>query len=139
MGDNPAETVLNNVRGMQIIADLAVKYGTKKLVMVSTDKAVNSTNVMGCSKRICEMYSQLLNNEQTGIQFVTTRFGNVLSSNGSVIPIFKEQLKIGAPLAITHPDIIRYFMLIPETCRLVCRLVRWGMVARVSYSISGSL
>lgn len=90
---------------------------------------------MGCSKRICEMYSQLLNNEQTGTQFVTTRFGNVLSSNGSVIPIFKEQFKIGAPLSVTHPDIIRYFMLILEACRLVLQVGTMGKVARASYSI----
>ncbi len=125
MEDNPYESVINNVNGTKIIADLAVKYATKKFVMVSTDKAVNPTNVMGCSKRICEIYVQSLDkaikegaiNGQT--QFVTTRFGNVLGSNGSVIPIFQEQIRRGGPITVTHPNIIRYFMLIPEACKLV--------------------
>ena len=137
--------IQNNVYGTRVIADLAVKYGTKKFVMISTDKAVNPTNVMGCSKRICEIYCQSLNKAlqdlKNGIkpenyeeikdklvqadgtpgvtQFITTRFGNVLGSNGSVIPIFKEQIKNGGPLTVTHPDIIRFFMLIPEACQLV--------------------
>ncbi len=119
MEDNPAMAVQNNVYGTRVIADLAVKYGTKKFVMISTDKAVNPTNVMGCSKRICEIYCQSLNAHQTTTQFVTTRFGNVLGSNGSVIPIFKEQILHGGPVTVTHKDIIRYFMLIPEACRLV--------------------
>lgn len=119
MEDNPGQAVRNNVYGTRVIADLAVKYGTKKFVMISTDKAVNPTNVMGCSKRICEIYCQSLNSHQQTTQFVTTRFGNVLGSNGSVIPIFKEQIKRGGPVKVTHPDIIRYFMLIPEACRLV--------------------
>ena len=119
MEDNPGQAVRNNVYGTRVIADLAVKYGTKKFVMISTDKAVNPTNVMGCSKRICEIYCQSLNSHQQVTQFVTTRFGNVLGSNGSVIPIFKEQIKHGGPVMVTHPDIIRYFMLISEACRLV--------------------
>lgn len=125
MEDNPGESIRNNVYGTRIIADLAVKYGTKKFVMVSTDKAVNPTNVMGCSKRICEIYVQSLDKavkdgKVEGItQFVTTRFGNVLGSNGSVIPLFREQIKRGGPVTVTHKDIIRYFMLIPEACKLV--------------------
>ena len=125
MEDNPCESVGNNVDGTRVIADLAVKYGTRKFVMISTDKAVNPTNVMGCSKRICEIYVQSLdkaikNGKVKGVtQFVTTRFGNVLGSNGSVIPLFKEQIKKGGPITVTHKDIIRYFMLIPEACKLV--------------------
>lgn len=125
MEDNPYESIENNVNGTMIIADLAVKYDTRKFVMVSTDKAVNPTNVMGCSKRICEIYVQALdtsikNGTTKGItRFVTTRFGNVLGSNGSVIPIFERQIKAGGPVIVTHPDIIRYFMLIPEACKLV--------------------
>lgn len=138
MEDNPSESVQNNVDGTRVIADLSVKYGVKKFVMISTDKAVNPTNVMGCSKRICEIYVQSLDKaikegkihadaclDDAGMpmkavtQFVTTRFGNVLGSNGSVIPLFKEQIKNGGPVTVTHPDIIRFFMLIPEACKLV--------------------
>ncbi len=143
--DNPSEAVQNNIYGTKVIADLSVKYGVKKFVMVSTDKAVNPTNVMGCSKRICEIYVQSLNRElmygelkrlkkansllrdflpnphshQTPCQFVTTRFGNVLGSNGSVIPLFREQIKKGGPVTVTDERIVRYFMLIPEACKLV--------------------
>lgn len=119
MEDNPSEAVLNNIYGTKVIADISVKYGVKKFVMVSTDKAVNPTNVMGCSKRICEIYVQSLNNYQKATQFVTTRFGNVLGSNGSVIPLFREQIKNGGPVTVTDERIVRFFMLIPEACKLV--------------------
>ena len=125
MEDNPSESERNNIIGTRVIADLSVKYGVKKFVMISTDKAVNPTNVMGCSKRICEIYVQSLDKaikdgKMKGCtQFVTTRFGNVLGSNGSVIPLFKEQIKQGGPITVTDPNIIRFFMLIPEACKLV--------------------
>ena len=140
MEDNPTEAVMNNVYGTKIIADLSVKYGAKKFVMISTDKAVNPTNVMGCSKRICEIYVQSLDRKlklealesrkkRVGLrgnssrpeytQFVTTRFGNVLGSNGSVIPLFREQIKNGGPVTVTDERIVRFFMLIPEACKLV--------------------
>lgn len=125
MEDNPCESIQNNVLGTKILADLSVKYGVRRFVMVSTDKAVNPTNVMGCSKRICEVYVQSLNKaERDGVvkgqtKFITTRFGNVLGSNGSVIPIFERQIKAGGPVTVTDPNIIRYFMLIPEACELV--------------------
>jgi rmlD substrate binding domain protein len=126
MENNPSESIQNNILGTKIIADLSVKYDVKKFVMISTDKAVNPTNVMGCSKRICEIYCQSLNkmiNEHAGdkpvTQFVTTRFGNVLGSNGSVIPLFEKQIKNGGPVTVTDPNIIRFFMLIPEACKLV--------------------
>lgn len=125
MEENPCESIQNNVLGTKILADLSVKYGVRRFVMVSTDKAVNPTNVMGCSKRICEVYVQSLNKaERDGVvkgqtQFITTRFGNVLGSNGSVIPIFERQIKAGGPVTVTDPNIIRYFMLIPEACELV--------------------
>ena len=125
MEDNPSEAVLNNIYGTKVIADTAVRYGVKKFVMVSTDKAVNPTNVMGCSKRICEIYVQSLDQAiklkkiNAPTQFVTTRFGNVLGSNGSVIPLFREQIKRGGPLTVTDERIVRFFMLIPEACKLV--------------------
>ena len=133
MEDNPSEAVQNNIMGTKIVADLSVKYGVKKFVMVSTDKAVNPTNVMGCSKRICEIYVQSLNRKLEldsmkavkgtekphFTQFVTTRFGNVLGSNGSVIPLFKEQIRKGGPVTVTDERIVRFFMLIPEACKLV--------------------
>ena len=125
MEDNPAVAIQNNVVGTRILADLAVKYNVGKFVMISTDKAVNPTNVMGCSKRICEIYCQALNaaivsGKVKGVtQFVTTRFGNVLGSNGSVIPHFREQIKNGGPITVTDPNIERFFMLIPEACKLV--------------------
>ena len=118
MEGNPSEAVQNNIYGTKVIADLSVKYGVKKFVMVSTDKAVNPTNVMGCSKRICEIYVQALG-KTCQTQFVTTRFGNVLGSNGSVIPLFKEQIRNGGPVTVTDEHIVRYFMLIPEACKLV--------------------
>jgi FlaA1/EpsC-like NDP-sugar epimerase len=125
MEDNPSEAVMNNVYGTKVIADLSVKYGVQKFVMISTDKAVNPTNVMGCSKRICEIYVQSLDQAIKGkkfkspTQFVTTRFGNVLGSNGSVIPLFREQIKNGGPVTVTDERIVRFFMLIPEACKLV--------------------
>lgn len=119
MEDNPAEAIYNNVNGTKIIANLSVKYGVKKFVMISTDKAVNPTNVMGCSKRLCEIYTQSLNSAQQTTQFVTTRFGNVLGSNGSVIPIFEKQIRNGGPVTVTDPNVTRFFMLIPEACKLV--------------------
>ena len=124
MEDNVSEAIQNNVLGTKVMADLSVKYGVKRFVMVSTDKAVNPSNVMGCSKRICEIYVQALarkiqGESTTGTQFITTRFGNVLGSNGSVIPLFRQQIERGGPITVTHPDIIRYFMTIPEACQLV--------------------
>ncbi|WP_432712768.1 polysaccharide biosynthesis protein [Pedobacter sp.] len=139
MEDNPAEAIKTNVSGTKTIADLSIKYGVKKFVMISTDKAVNPTNIMGASKRIAEIYVQSLNNSlysrdtlyQNGLsylnnpeikpitKFITTRFGNVLGSNGSVIPRFKQQIAKGGPVTVTHPEITRYFMTIPEACRLV--------------------
>ena len=129
MEDNPSESIQNNVYGTKVLADLSIKYGVKKFVMISTDKAVNPTNVMGCSKRICEIYVQSLDSrlkqrassegQKAATQFVTTRFGNVLGSNGSVIPLFEKQIKEGGPVTVTDPNVIRYFMLIPEACKLV--------------------
>lgn len=125
MEDNPGESIRNNIKGTKIVADLSVAYGVDKFVMISTDKAVNPTNVMGCSKRICEIYVQSLDKAikdgtvSGKTQFVTTRFGNVLGSNGSVIPLFKEQIRRGGPVTVTHPEVIRFFMLIPEACKLV--------------------
>ena len=131
MEKNPSEAVMNNIYGTKVIADMSAKYGVKKFVMISTDKAVNPTNVMGCSKRICEIYVQSLAKKMAKeaqkngtsstdyTQFVTTRFGNVLGSNGSVIPLFKKQIKNGGPVTVTDERIVRFFMLIPEACKLV--------------------
>ncbi len=129
MEDNPVESVLNNVIGTKVLADFSVMYGVKKFVMISTDKAVNPTNIMGCSKRICEIYCQSLDSSAVNngrCEFITTRFGNVLGSNGSVIPIFREQIRHGGPVMVTHPDIVRYFMLIPEACQLVLQAAAIG-------------
>ena len=124
MEDNVSEAIQNNVLGTKVLADLSVKYDVERFVMISTDKAVNPSNVMGCSKRICEIYVQALAKkiQQDGsakTQFITTRFGNVLGSNGSVIPLFRQQIERGGPITVTHPEIIRYFMTIPEACQLV--------------------
>lgn len=131
MEDNVSESVQTNILGAKILADLAVKYNAQKFVMISTDKAVNPSNVMGCSKRICEIYVQALAKHagkagQKTTQFITTRFGNVLGSNGSVIPLFREQIKRGGPVTVTHPEIIRYFMTIPEACQLVLEAGSFG-------------
>lgn len=131
MEDNVSESVQTNILGAKIVADLAVKYKALRFVMVSTDKAVNPSNIMGCSKRICEIYVQSLAKhlEKTGVsttKFITTRFGNVLGSNGSVIPLFREQIRKGGPVTVTHPEIIRYFMTIPEACQLVLEACAMG-------------
>ena len=117
MEDNPCEAVLVNLVGSRHVADKSIEYGAEMMVMISTDKAVNPTNIMGCTKRLAEIYVQSISNEKT--KFVTTRFGNVLGSNGSVIPRFREQIENGGPVTVTHPEITRYFMTIPEACRLV--------------------
>ena len=136
MEDNVSESIQVNVYGTRTVADLAVKYGAEKFVMISTDKAVNPTNVMGCSKRICEIYVQSLAKKLLAegghvTQFITTRFGNVLGSNGSVIPRFRDQIQRGGPVTVTHPEIIRYFMTIPEACRLVLEAGSMGNAGEI--------
>ncbi len=129
MEENPEESIFNNVTGTRKLAFLATKYKVDKFIMISTDKAVNPTSVMGCSKRICEIFCQSLSKsseKNNGCKFITTRFGNVLGSNGSVIPIFREQIRRGGPITVTHPDIRRYFMLIPEACQLVLKAATMG-------------
>jgi FlaA1/EpsC-like NDP-sugar epimerase len=129
MEEHPSEAILTNVKGTKNVADLAVAFQTECFVMISTDKAVNPSNVMGASKRIAEIYIQYLNEikkEDLSIRFITTRFGNVLGSNGSVIPLFAEQIADGGPITVTHPDIIRFFMTIPEACSLVLEASNFG-------------
>ncbi|MFA7044564.1 MAG: UDP-N-acetylglucosamine 4,6-dehydratase family protein, partial [Bacteroidales bacterium] len=141
MEENPCEAILVNVKGTMNLSNAALKYKSESFVMISTDKAVNPTNVMGASKRIAEIYVQSLakeNEGKAGIRFVTTRFGNVLGSNGSVIPHFKEQIEKGGPVSVTHPDIIRYFMTIPEACRLVLEAASFGKSGEIYVFDMGS-
>jgi FlaA1/EpsC-like NDP-sugar epimerase len=142
MEENPCEAILTNVEGTINVSKLAVKYNAEKFVMISTDKAVNPTNVMGASKRIAEIYIQSfaykLKEQGKTINFVTTRFGNVLGSNGSVIPFFKEQIEKGGPVTVTHPEIIRYFMTIPEACRLVMEAASFGQTGEIYVFDMGS-
>jgi FlaA1/EpsC-like NDP-sugar epimerase len=142
MEENPCEAILVNVMGAMNLSNFAVQYNVESFVMISTDKAVNPTNVMGASKRIAEIYIQSLAKESakkgSNVSFVTTRFGNVLGSNGSVIPYFKEQIEKGGPITVTHPDIIRYFMTIPEACRLVLQAASFGNTGEIYVFDMGS-
>jgi len=127
MEDNPREAIRVNTGGTKTVADLAIRYGVEKFIMISSDKVVNPANIMGASKKLCELYvHSLYCRKQTDLQFVTTRFGNVLGSNGSVIPIFKRQIENGGPVTVTHPEITRFFMTIPEACQLVLEAAFMG-------------